>query len=138
MLLRQGLAIRGHEEIEGNLMQLLLLRAQDKSELKRFISDQKYMSPEIVNECIRLMGQSLLRTLLKEIQEARYFAILADETRDINNKEQLVLCIRWVDSSFITHEDMIGLVQVDKTDSNTLCSAIKDVLIRCCLPLSQC
>ena len=27
-LLRQGLAIRGHEEIEGNLMQLLLLQSE--------------------------------------------------------------------------------------------------------------
>ena len=29
-LLRQGLSIRGHEEIEGNLRQLMLLRAEDK------------------------------------------------------------------------------------------------------------
>lgn len=27
-LLRQGFAIRGHEEVEGNLMQLLLLQAE--------------------------------------------------------------------------------------------------------------
>ena len=32
-LVRQGLPIRGHEEIEGNLMQLLLLRANDCSGL---------------------------------------------------------------------------------------------------------
>ena len=32
-LSRQGLAVRGHDEIEGNLMQLLLLRCEDNSDL---------------------------------------------------------------------------------------------------------
>ena len=33
-LLRQGLAIRGHEELEGNLLQLLKLRSEDFPDLK--------------------------------------------------------------------------------------------------------
>ena len=32
-LLRQGLAIRGHDEVEGNLIQLLLLRSEECPEL---------------------------------------------------------------------------------------------------------
>ena len=35
-LLRQGLAIRGHEEIEGNLIQLLLLQANRCDKLRRY------------------------------------------------------------------------------------------------------
>ena len=36
-LVRQGLPVRGHEEVEGNLMQLLLLRSKDCSGLKQYI-----------------------------------------------------------------------------------------------------
>jgi hypothetical protein len=39
-----GLAIRGHDEKEGNLMQLLKLRGEDDSQLQTWLSDGKYLS----------------------------------------------------------------------------------------------
>ena len=41
-LLRQGLAIRGHEAMEGNLLQLLQLRGNDCPEMKTWINERKY------------------------------------------------------------------------------------------------
>ena len=35
-------------------------------------------------------------------------------------------------------EDFIGLVQLDRTDADSICKPIKDILTRCILPLSQC
>lgn len=84
------------------------------------------------------MAHSVLRQMLKDIREVRYFSILADETRDINNQEQLSICIRWVGSDFVIHEDFIGLCQVEKTTASFLTDAIKDILLRCTLPLSLC
>ena len=40
-VLRQGQALRGHDEVEGNLSQLLLLRSSDHPELKQYICDKK-------------------------------------------------------------------------------------------------
>ena len=37
---------------------------------------------------------------------------MADETADVPNKEQVVICIRWVDSNFTVHEDFVGLRSV--------------------------
>ena len=48
-LLRQGLALRGREGSEGNLLQLLLLRCEDSPGLKQWIAAKNYISPEIVN-----------------------------------------------------------------------------------------
>ena len=59
-LLRQGLAIRGHEEIEGNLMQLLLLQSKRCSKLKQYIDDKHYLSNGIINEIISEMGKSVV------------------------------------------------------------------------------
>ena len=46
-LLRQGLAIRGHVDIEGNLIQLLSLRSSHCSQLNAWIKERKYLSPRL-------------------------------------------------------------------------------------------
>ena len=46
--------------------------------------------------------------------------------------------IRWVDSDFQIHETPVELIQVPKTDSETLTSVLKDCLVRLALPISQC
>ena len=84
------------------------------------------------------MGLSLLRKLLSDIRSAEFFSVIADEATDISNKEQMTVCIRWVDEDFLIHEDPVELIHLPKTDSNTLTSALKDSLIRLCLPISQC
>ena len=137
-LLRQGLAIRGHEITEGNLYCLLQLRAEDDANVKKWITDFRYLSPDIVNEQVELMANSILRSVLSEIHEAPYYAILADEATDINKHEQLCVCIRWVNNQYEVNEDILGLMQVPKTDSATLFGAIKDIIIRCILPFEKC
>ena len=57
---------------------------------------------------------------------------------DSSNKEQLCVSIRWVDNAFNICEDPIELIDVPKTDSDTLATLIKDCLVRFSLPLSQC
>ena len=118
--------------------QLLKLRCEDCQELSGWLKRHQYMSHDIVNELITLMGQTLLRDLLVKIREANWYAIIADETRDVSNHEQLSLSIRWVDKSYLIHEDFVGLVHVLRTTADSLTCAIKDVLIRCILPLSNC
>ncbi len=138
-LLRQGLAIRGHDEKEGNLYQLLRLRAEDCPELKQWLDDNQYMSPEIVNELTELMANDVLRNkVLPNMRNARWFGVMADETEDMSNKEQMTIIVRWVDNDYNIYEEPIGLVQLNKTDAETLCKALKDVLLRCILPLADC
>lgn len=84
------------------------------------------------------MGQHLLRKVLSDIHDAGIFAVLADETRDITNQEQLAICIRWVDAKFDIHEDLIGLVQLDTTTADSITKAMKDIFTHCSLPIGQC
>ena len=55
---------------------------------------------------------------------------MVDETTDVANKEQLVLCLRWVDADLETHEDFIGLYEVQSIDSAFILRVIHDVLLR--------
>ena len=43
-----------------------------------------------------------------------------DETTDVLNKEQIVICFRWVDSKLEAHEVFIGLYEVESTEAAVL------------------
>ena len=120
------------------MYQLLLLEARDDPELKVWLTQREYISPEIVNEIIVSMGQSLLRQILNEVKMSLWFSILADEATDITHHEQMSLSVRWVDSTYQINEDTIGLFQLPDTKAKTIFTAIKDILLRCSLPLSLC
>ena len=102
-LLRQGLAIRGHDDEEGNFMLLMKTRAEGDIALKQWITEGRYQSPVILNELITIMGNEVLRKILNKVKEARWFAVNADETREISNSEQLCVSIRWVGNDYMHH-----------------------------------
>ena len=137
-LVRQGMGLRGHKEEEGNLWQLLKCCAEDDPVLKEWFSHSSYKSHDIINELIQLMAHQQLKKLLQDVHEAEWFALIADETRDVSGSEQLGVSLRWVDKNYGINKDMVGLVEVEMTDAATLTSTLKDVLLRCNLQLSQC
>ena len=141
-LTRQGLPLRGHHEdndtLDGNLYQLLLFQSEDCLGMESWVHQREYISPEITNELIVMMGQFVLRSLLSDIRTALWFSILADEATDISHHEQMSLSIRWVDEGYTIHEDVLGLFQLPDTRAASIFSAIKDILIRCTLPIVQC
>ena len=139
-LVRQGLAIRGHESMESNLIQMLKTRAEDVPELNQWIEDRRYISPDIVNELIEMMGNAVLRSILKDIKRnSGLFGLIADESRDISNKEQLTCILRWVTlPDLTTHEDFLGMYLMEKPDAETITAALKDILLRCNLSLNEC
>ena len=104
------------------------LSSENVPGLKKWLEKHQYMSHQMVNEMITLMGNTVLRKLLLKIREACLFAILSDETCDISNHEQLCGAIRWAGCTYDVHEDFLGLVHVPSTTSVTLTAAIKDVL----------
>lgn len=84
------------------------------------------------------MGLSVFRDQIKDVCVSERFSIIDDEATDVSNKEQLALCIKWVDSDFSIHEDPVELIHVLITIAITLEEAIKDCLTRFSLPLVQC
>ena len=97
--------------------------------MKTWLCRREYISPEIVNELIKIMGEAVLRQILAEIKSTMWFSLIADEASDISHQEYINISIRWVDSDFDIHEDALGLVQLPDTKAATLFSVIKDVLI---------
>ena len=140
-LARQNVALRGDgDEENSNFTQLVHLRAEDNPELLEWIKKKKdkYTSPMIQNEILRVMTLKVLREVAACIHRSTFFTIMAVETTDASNREQVVICIRWVDNGLEAHEEFIGLHEVSKIDAATITSVIKDVLVRMNLSLNRC
>ena len=60
----------------------------------------------------------------------RFFMIMADETADVSNKEQLVICIRWVDDCFVIHNDFNGMYPLERTTADRVVAILKNALLR--------
>lgn len=44
--------MRGHTDLESNLIQLLLLQSETIPGLKQYVDDKQYLSPQILDEMI--------------------------------------------------------------------------------------
>ena len=139
-LLRQGIAIHGHFEEEGNLRQLLLAWSNNGTDLREWNKEGKYISHEIMNELIKLMRNSILRRVIANIKtcEPCWYSIIADETADITCKEQMNVCIRYVNDEYVVNEESLGVHCIPDTKAETLFVALKNVLLSCGLSLSSC
>ncbi|XP_071843974.1 zinc finger MYM-type protein 1-like [Apostichopus japonicus] len=141
-LTRQGLSIRGKNDDESNLIQLLRCRANDVPGLAQWVEDRRYLSHEIINELIEMMGNSVLRSIISEIHTTSkgLYGIIADESRDISNKEQMTCVLRWIslEEDIAVHEDFVGMYEFTSTDAITITASLKDILLRCNLPLDNC
>ena len=108
-LARQALPLRGDRNTEtmseenSNFHQLLNLRAQENPEIIEWLRkrDEKCTSPQIQNELLEAKALGMMRQISANIQNATFFTIMADETADVSEKEQPVICIRWVDDCFV-------------------------------------
>lgn len=84
---------------EGNFRAILKYKAKDMDDFKQFLesdSRYKYTSPNIQNEIISCCGDLILDKIVKEVNVAKCFSVLVDETTDVSVKEQLTLCVRYV------------------------------------------
>ena len=130
-LCRQGIAMHGDTGDESNFSQLLKLRANDFPFLSGWLQrkNDKYTSHDIQNELVSIMADIVTRQITFRLNSA-FFSILCDEYTDISNKEQLTLCIRWIDEEREAQEDFLGFVNIPNIRSDTIVAAIKDLFIR--------
>ncbi len=85
-----------------------------------------------------LMSHAIIRSIIEQVQQADYFTIMIDECVDVSSKEQLTICIRYVDPDLEVHEEFIGLYLCPNIKADTIVSVLKDVLVRLNLDLSRC
>ena len=137
-LLRQGLAFRGHDESEdslnkGNFLELLNWLAGNFEEVDRVVlknapQNCKMTHHDIQQEVIKCCAQETTKLVIEEL-DGGHFAILADESSDVYQNEQLAVCLRYVDKKGRAVVRFLGLAHVEDTTSLTLKAAIQKMLM---------
>ncbi|KAL6523426.1 hypothetical protein OROGR_017029 [Orobanche gracilis] len=136
-LLRQGLAFRGHDESEssfnqGNFLELLKFAADHNEEIKSVVlknapENNQLTSPDIQKDIVHVAALETTYAIVNELG-VNLFAILVDESRDISDKEQMAVVLRYVNSNGFVVERFLGIVHVSDTSSMSLKKAIESLL----------
>lgn len=137
-LLQQGLAFRGHDENEGslnrgNFLELLKWLANTFSEVDKVVLNNaphkcKMIDPKIQKQLIGSCAKETTKLMLEDL-DGDYVTILADESSDVRQIEQLALCIRYADKKGRVVERFLGIVEVEDTTSLTLRKTIGALLM---------
>ena len=129
----QNISLRGHrdhgkilpsgiypDENDGNFRQLLRFRIQaGDDKLKNHFRESgirtQYTSPQIQNEILSVVSEKIKQRVGEEIKSAFAWCIMADETTDRANREQLVIVARYVErngEAFCVKENPICIVDL--------------------------
>ncbi|KAI6652472.1 Zinc finger MYM-type protein 1-like [Oopsacas minuta] len=116
-------------ESDSNFIQLLRIRAEDNPNLLKWLDkcQDKFTSPDIQNEILKLMSLRILRDIVQQIS-GKMYTIMVEETTDLLNIEQMILCLRHVDDDLNVHEELIGLYSLGSTFADNIMLTIQDIL----------
>lgn len=158
-LAEQNLALRGHREFldddntenPGNFLALLRYLGKYDPVVRQHLDhaslnprSPSYLSHEIQNEFIELLGKSIKKSIVSDIKSAKYFSIMFDTTPDLAHREQMSEIIRYVviskspKSEVKVKESFLGFVEVHKKTADGLADSITDVLRSNNLQIADC
>ncbi|KAH7679324.1 Ribonuclease H-like protein [Dioscorea alata] len=145
-LLRQGIPFRGHDESEesnnqGNFLELLHFFAEHNEAinsvvLKNAPSNLKLTAHDIQNDIISVAASETIKAIINELGDD-LFAILVDESRDVSNKEQMALVLRYMNNRGCIVERFLAIVHVSDTTALSLKEAIESMFSKHGLSLSR-
>lgn len=128
LLSKQNIPFRGHTEINSNFFAILNAFAQTDDVLAEHLANAhynaKYTSPDVQNELINVCANQLKEQLLSDCRKCPFFAIMADEATDKSTKEQLSMCVRFVDENCNVREEFLGFVECTSIKGAALCENI--------------
>ena len=116
---RQNIPLRGHIPERSNIHSILnILRQHDPildNFLKASLRHAQYISPQIQNEFIQLIGQQIQRSILADVREAKWFGFIADETPDVSRIQQVSLSVRYITTEAEMKEMFLEFMQTEDT-----------------------
>ena len=95
-LSRQGLPLRGDgDDTNSNFMQLISLRSEDDNHLTEWIKQKtdKYTSPEMQNEMVKVMALRVLREISASLQSSPFYTVMVDEAADVEMLSELLFAL---------------------------------------------
>ncbi|GFR08181.1 zinc finger MYM-type protein 1 [Trichonephila clavata] len=140
-LASRGLAFRGDNEIlgsqhNGNYLGILELIAEYDAFLNSHLAKygnegkgkQSFLSATICEELIEILGNKVLKYIVNEIIEAKYFSISVDSPPDISHTDQLTVVLRYVTSNGEVAERFLKFLLIQNHKGEELATEILNIL----------
>lgn len=122
---RQRIALRGHrddsEHLEsadsnfGNFQALLKFRCDSgdtalAEHFSKCARNATYRSKTTQNKVIEILGGMITESIIAEVNEAKFFAVISDEVQDAASIEQITVVLRYVHKgySYVVQEKFVG------------------------------
>lgn len=127
---KQNIAIRGHTEQRSNFMAILNFKAQDDEILRDHLNNPniitKNTSPDIQNELLNICYDQLREEIVRDCNKASCFTLLADECSDKSPKEQVTVCLRFLDS--LEGKSILCFVEAESTTGESISELLLEAL----------
>ena len=149
-LATRGLAFRGENEKigserNGNYLGILELLGKFDPFLAEHIEkygnrgkgNPSYLSANVCEELIELMGEKVLVAIVKEVLTAKYYSISVDSTPDVSHVDQLTFTVRYVKDSDPV-ERFLQFIPIHSHGAENLADVIVKFLHENGIPLSDC
>lgn len=153
-----SLPFRGHRENiteigaeSGNYLNFIELLSRYDPLLKSHITNtknrNKYLHHDIQNEMISLMANAVKQEIIAEISRAPFFSIILDTTQDISKKDQLSICIRYVNvnenqntpvKNLQIKESFLGFIEMQQQTSQNFENVVLDSLKNMNINIEKC
>ncbi|CAN1274324.1 Cytochrome P450 81Q32 [Linum perenne] len=125
----------------GLFLSLLEFYASDIEHVKSVVlenapKNQQMTSPDIQKDIVHALALETTKLITADIGDD-FFAILADESRDVSVKEQMGVVLRYVDGKGCVIERFLGISHVRDTKAISLKTAIESMLMKNGLSISR-
>ena len=125
----------------GNFLAILSLLAKHDPIIAEKIrlgpKNAKYTHHSIQNAILDIMKEMVLEQIKEELHEAKYFTVLADESKDVSKKEQVVIAVRYCHQNAI-HEEFVGIAEAHGLNADGLSDTIIEHLQRINASMANC
>jgi hypothetical protein len=125
---KQNILIRGHTDDRSNFMAILCDKSKKDLVLSEHLANTtakyKYTSPDIQNELIYLCAKQIKDSIASECSKSPFFAIIADEATDKSTKEQLSMCLRFVNAMSTVRKEFVGFVHAESVKGQEIARLI--------------
>jgi len=149
-LATRGLAFRGENEkigsrLNGNYLGVLELLSKFDPFLAEHLEkygnrgkgNPSYLSANVCEELIALMGDKVLLAIVNEVLTAKYYSISVDSTPDVSHVDQLTFTVRYVKECDPV-ERFLQFIPVRSHGAENLADVVIKFLQDNGIPLSDC
>ena len=123
---RQAVHLRGHDEgirsdNRGNFLEILEIIARHDPIVKSRLDHgcRYYTSPAIQNELLQIQAELIHGDICSEVREARFYSVMADESRDLSKHEQISITLRYFREGRI-HDCFLCFARVENLTAESL------------------